>query len=231
MNGRSIATILLLVGLAIFGAALFAQMPFADAPMQVGQAMNAHGAAQTGSANIVTAILLGYRGLDTLGEVSVLFAAASAAALVFAGSKRKASAPVSRKAGFVFAVSAGPLLPFLLLLGAYIILHGHLTPGGGFQGGAILAAAIFVPLLADGKGQYNHFLAALAEGLAGVTFIAIGAVSLLQGHAFLTPLPFGGEVGSLVSAGAFPLLYIAIGIKVGAELAGLMVRVSGDDEA
>lgn len=226
MNGRSIAAFLLLVGLAMFGLAIFAQLPFGESPMQVGQYINAHAASQTGAANIVTAILLGYRGLDTLGEVSVLFAAASAASLVFAiGGKQQTDA--GKKAGFIFATSAGPLVPFLMLLGAYIILHGHLTPGGGFQGGAILAAAIFVPMLADPSSRFNHTLAILAEGLAGLAFIAIGAISLLQGQAFLAPQSFGGQVGALVSAGAFPLLYIAIGVKVGAELAGLMVNVSG----
>lgn len=226
MNGRTIAAILLLVGLGMFGVAILAELPFGESPMQVGQYINAHAASQTGAANIVTAILLGYRGLDTLGEVSVLFAAASAAGLVFSMGKQAKTQP-RKKAGFVFATSAGPLFPFLLLLGAYIILHGHLTPGGGFQGGAILAAAIFIPLLADPDSGFNDTLAVVAEGLAGLAFIAIGAWSLLQGHDFLTPQSFGGQVGALVSAGAFPILYVAIGVKVGAELAGLMVRVSG----
>ena len=46
-------------------------------------------------------------------------------------------------------IAADLLFPFLLLLGAYLILHGHLTPGGGFQGGTVLAVAYFLPLLAS----------------------------------------------------------------------------------
>jgi multicomponent Na+:H+ antiporter subunit B len=82
-------------------------------------------------------------------------------------------------------------------------------------------------MLANPDAKFRSGVAAVAEGLAGLAFIAIGAASLMHGSAFLTPVLGVGSLGELVSAGAFPLIYAAIGIKVGVELAGLMTKVSG----
>jgi multicomponent Na+:H+ antiporter subunit B len=226
-RGRVLASLLFVAGLVVLTLALLQALSFGGSPMQVGQEIN-HRAGQgdIGAANIVTAVVLGYRGFDTLGEVTILFVAATAAGFLLGG-----AAPGQRQArpaGFVLRAAADLLLPFLLLLGGYIILHGHLTPGGGFQGGAILAAAFFMPLLANPANPYNHVAATLAEGFAGAAFIVIGLVSLLGGDAFLTPLLGKGTLGELFSAGSLPLLYLAIGIKVGSELAGLLVGLAGE---
>lgn len=225
MNGhaRSVATILFLIGLGLMLLAAMQALPFGHAPMQIGQDIVNKAVDQTGSYNIVTAILLAYRGFDTLGEVTILFVAATAAGLVLTGAARGdlQDAP----GGFILRVGAELLFPFLILLGAYIILHGHLTPGGGFQGGAILAAAFFIPLLANPASKLNHDTAAIVEGFAGVAFILIGLISLFGGSPFLVPLFGAGFPGTLWSAGSLPLLYIAIGLKVGSELAGLMARL------
>ena len=117
------------------------------------------------------------------------------------------------------------LFPFLIMLGAYIILHGHLTPGGGFQGGAILAAAFFIPILASPSTPLNHRVSSMVEGLAGAAFIIIGLLALFDKGYFLAPLLGKGEVGQLFSAGSLPLLYMAVGLKVGAELAKLLARL------
>jgi multicomponent Na+:H+ antiporter subunit B len=225
--GHRVATILFLGGLGLLLMALLQALPFGGAPMQVGQAIVVMAPAETGATNIVTAILLGYRGLDTLGEVSILFVAATAAGMVLGGAVRGEAQ--AEPAGFILRSAAWLLFPFLLVLGAYIVIHGHLTPGGGFQGGAVLAAAFFVPLLANPASPFNHRAAMLVEGFAGVAFIVIGLFSLLGGGAFLTPLLGKGDPGALFSAGSLPLLYLAIGLKVGSELAGLMARVAGGE--
>ena len=69
------------------------------------------------------------------------------------------------------------------------------------------------------------------EGLAGSAFIAIGILALIQGEAFLAPLFNKGQFGELVSSGSLPLLYLAVGLKVGSELASLLSRLASDDEA
>jgi len=141
------------------------------------------------------------------------------------GSRRR-SRHEEREDGSILGSSVHLFFPLLLTLGLYIILHGHLTPGGGFQGGVILAGAFFLPLLAIPGRSVDHAGLAIIEGFAGAAFIIIGLVALFQGHAFLQPLLAHGRLGHLFSAGSLPLLYIAVGLKVGAELSGLMANLA-----
>lgn len=228
MNLREITSLLFMIGLGLLLGAVLQTLPHGEIITGIGPAILDRAPDEVGTANIVTSVLLAYRGLDTLGELTVLFVAAIAAGLVLG--QRRPDAPYEPKAGFILQSAADILFPFLIIVGAYIILHGHLTPGGGFQGGAILAAAFFVPVLASPASSLNHKVSSLVEGLAGSAFIIIGLIALIGDGdfkgAFLTPLFGTGEVGQLFSAGSLPLLYLAVGLKVGAELAGLLARLS-----
>jgi multicomponent Na+:H+ antiporter subunit B len=220
---RSLASLLFVVGLAFLLLILTGAFEFGNPPMRVGQAIQSVGAEQTGAANLVTAVVLGYRGIDTLGELSILFAAATAGGFVLG---RHRANPKGSEAGFVLRTGADLLFPLLLVVGLYIVLHGHLTPGGGFQGGVIIATAFFIPLLARPGAGLDHRWLSLVEGLAGASFITIGLLALYRGGEFLEPFLGQGELGTLVSAGTLPLLYLAVGLKVGAELAGLLARLA-----
>jgi len=223
---RNLATLLFLGGLGFLLLVITGDLVFGDPPMLIGRGIQQAAPDQVGAANIVTAVVLGYRGLDTLGELSILFAAATAGGLVL-GSTRSRN---TRPAGFILRTGVDLLFPLLLVAGLYVVIHGHLTPGGGFQGGVILAAAFFLPLLARPQDVPDHTWLSVIEGLAGTAFIGIGLAALYQGEAFLTPMLDKGVLGELVSSGTLPLLYLAVGLKVGAELASLLVRLSGDDE-
>ncbi len=224
---NNLTGLLFTLGLTLLIAALLVDLPFGATPMTTGKAILEEAPARTGAANTVTSVVLAYRGLDTLGELSILFVAATAAGLVLGSAGRRQ--PI-QYGGFILHTAAQLLFPFLLLLGIYIISHGHLTPGGGFQGGVILAVAFFLPLLAGSNNALGSTAITLLEGLAGTAFIVIGLLSLAsQGH-FLAPLLGKGELGSLYSAGSLPLLYIAVGIKVGSEMAGLMGRLLEDED-
>jgi multicomponent Na+:H+ antiporter subunit B len=222
MKIRNLPSLIFLTGLAIMLTGLMLELPFAQVPMRAGQAILAEAPDTTGAANMVTSVVLAYRGLDTLGELTILFVAATAAGMVLGNQRGKDSMP---EAGFILKTAVDLLHPFLMVLGAYIILHGHLTPGGGFQGGVILAVAFFLPLLAMSKGAVNDKVIMILESLAGATFIVIGLAALANKGAFLAPLLGTGTLGNLFSAGSLPLLYLAVGLKVGAELAGLMSRL------
>ena len=223
-----IASALLLLGLLTLGFAIYQQMDLRVIPL-AGDAVNAASPAQVGAANIVTSVVLAYRGFDTLLELTILFSAATIGGLVLGAARPQAKR--EPEAGFVLKAGADLLFPLLLVVGMYIILHGHLTPGGGFQGGVVLAAAFFVPVLARPAQVLNHQSVSLVEGLAGATFIVIGLLAMFGGEAFLTPLLGKGMIGSLFSAGTLPLLYLAVGLKVGSELAGLLAHIAETEGA
>jgi len=110
----------------------------------------------------------------------------------------------------------------ILLYGIYIILHGHLTPGGGFQGGVILALAFLNVLLAYGRRFTEEwlnidFLHRLESGSVTL-FLILGILGLILGGGFLANFVSHGELFRLVSAGTIPLLNIFIGIKVAMSL-------------
>ena len=221
-------------GLAFLLFTLFIATMFGEPPMRAGAMIQQAGGVELGAANLVTAVVLGYRGLDTLGELAILFASATAVGLVLStqngeSDKQASVFPDKIFLGEIFESASRLLMPLLLLLGFYIIIHGHLTPGGGFQGGVILAIALFLPALArSGEIPLNHATIRLVEGGAGTLFILIGLMALMQGESFLHPLLQPGEIGALFSAGSLPLLYLAVGLKVGAELAALLVHLSGE---
>ncbi|MDM8558562.1 hydrogen gas-evolving membrane-bound hydrogenase subunit E [Candidatus Parabeggiatoa sp. HSG14] len=223
MNLREISGLIFIIGLGFLLGAVFKCLPYGEPITGVGQTITALAPIEVGTTNIVASVLLAYRGLDTLGELTVLFVAATAIGMVLG--QRDPEISSQPEAGFILKTAANILFPFLIILGAYIILHGHLTPGGGFQGGAILAAAFFIPILATPASPFNHHISSLIEGFAGVAFIIIGLLALFGKGYFLAPLFGTGEVGHLFSAGSLPLLYLAVGLKVGAELAGLLARL------
>ncbi len=221
---RNLTGLLFAGGLGFMLLAIASGLDFGAPPMLIGEAILANAPQDTGAANIVTSVVLGYRGIDTLGELSILFAAASGAGLILG--RRHTTAGTMTEGGFVLRHGGAMLFPLLMVIGFYIILHGHLTPGGGFQGGVILAAAFFLPLLARPGARLHHGMLSIIEGFAGASFILIGLVALAQGDAFLQPLLIEDNIGQLVSAGTLPLLYIAVGLKVGAELASLLSHLA-----
>lgn len=118
-------------------------------------------------------------------------------------------------------VTTKMILPFIQIYGIYVIIHGHLSPGGGFSGGAIFAASIVLYTLAYGlnKGQKRmpHNISSKIETGGILFYIAIGFVGILYGYPFLTNKAAGfpmGELGKVLSAGLIPMVTLAIGLKV-----------------
>lgn len=192
-----------------------------------------HSVEDTGAANIVTAIIVTYRGLDTLGEVTVLFVTATIVSLILT-QPHTSGIPIIGQAEKK-ALSSGELLqtgtrllvPLVLLFGVYVFVNGHLTPGGGFQGGAILASALLLMLLSDPTKRFNHRFISRVESISGVFYVFVGVLGLVLAGGFLDNriLPLGA-FGTLFSAGAIPVIYTLIGLKVGAEFSSMMVTLS-----
>lgn len=231
---RNVAGLLFAGGLAFLLLVLAAHLPYGHTSMTLGNAILAHAPGEVHTANIVAAVLLAYRGIDTLGELSILFTAAAGVGLVIGHSSlrsyRRSDNPPQAESGFITTRAVDLLMPLLIVVGFYIIFYGHVTPGGGFQGGVILAIAFFLPVLVRPGTQINHGMITLLEGLAGSAFIIVGLWVMFYDQPFLQPVfdSFlgSGPLGSLWSAGTLPLLYLAVGLKVGAELAGLLMAVS-----
>lgn len=121
----------------------------------------------------------------------------------------------------------------MLLYGMYLVLHGHLTPGGGFGGGVIFALAFLCIFLAYGRVYTEKWLNIKmlhhTESASILLFLVVGILGLAAGGAFLANFLSHGTLFNLVSAGTIPILNILIGIKVGISLF-LAVWVLSDPE-
>ncbi len=179
----------------------------------------------TESANVVTSIVVNYRGFDTLGEVTVLFLAATGLAAILSGERKKKRKKMPANA--MLQYGSKPLLAIVVLFGAYIFIHGHLSPGGGFQGGTVIATGFLMMLLAFEGYEIKHGYVKWAESLAGLTFVTVGLFGLFLLGSFLANFLPLGKVGELFSAGVIPIIYVAVGFKVGSELTGLLDNMMG----
>ncbi len=219
----SLVTVLLL---AVLSAPLFLSVAERDDVGSVARAYLSGTPGDLGAANVVTAVVVTYRGLDTLGEVTVLFAASAGVALAlshFRSGRQQPAGTRRQKPSELIVTGAGLLLPLILMFGVYIFVHGHLTPGGGFQGGVVIAAGVLLVFLAGTRNELAHNTLQIVEILAGTGYVAIGVLGIWGAAGFLDPrfLP-AGTAGELFSAGAIPVIYSLVGIKVGAELSGVL---------
>jgi multicomponent Na+:H+ antiporter subunit B len=218
---RRIVAILLLIIVALGISMSLAKIPFGTPKTKVGEYYIDKGIEETGSVNIVTSVVVNYRGFDTLGEVTVLFIAAIGLGAVLT-TNVKGQTRKTQPASLVLYTGCRLLFPLILVFGAYIFIHGHLTPGGGFQGGAIIASGYLLIYLGCRERRISRIASNLAESLGGLTFVVTGLLGLVFGSYFLLNFLPKGTANALFSAGIIPIIYIAIGFKVGSELAGII---------
>lgn len=174
------------------------------------------------AANVVTAIVVTYRGFDTLGEVTILFVSAALIAM-FLKSLGKDKSRNPRPASLLLLTAQKLLFPLILLFGVYIFINGHLTPGGGFQGGAVIATGFLLWLIANPDGYAPKNILNAIESISGFGYVTAGLFGLILGLGFLDNRFLGlGTLGHLFSAGIIPVIYSFIGLKVGAELSNVL---------
>jgi len=181
---------------------------------------------EEGSANVVTSIVVNYRSFDTLGEVTVLFTAALGVGILASIRKRRVEFEEHR----VLSVATGIVFPLILLFGAYIFIHGHLTPGGGFPGGTVIALGVLLLMLAKNEFKVTD-VAKYTEQIAGSGYVLVGLIGMAIAGVFLANFFPTGIVGELFSAGVVPIVYTLIGFKVGAELSSLVSELREGDRA
>lgn len=179
--------------------------------------------------NAVTAVVVSYRGLDTLGEVTVLFLAT--AGIGYFLRRRKNSVCQPTEGSEILRTGTKLLTPMIVVFGIYIFTHGHLSPGGGFQGGVVIASAILMIYMAETHFHLSHLLLHISESLSGMVYVLMGLLGLLLlgMNNFLDPrYILAGNYLALFSAGAVPVIYSLIGIKVGSELASVLSSIQSD---
>lgn len=189
------------------------------------------GLEETGAVNIVAGMILDYRAFDTLGESTVLFIAASAVLILLRIDRDKDGNPVQEliaaesddrhyepRNDRILQGSAMLLTPIVFLFGIYIILNGHLSPGGGFSGGSIISAGLILYLDAFGFEKAGKFFT--NKTFLWVSFFSLMFYALAKTYAFYcgaNGLPSGiplGTPGAILSSGLILPLNIAVGLVV-----------------
>jgi multicomponent Na+:H+ antiporter subunit B len=217
---------------------------FGHYPGPYGFVLNGVAVTQRHATNLVTAVNFDYRAFDTLGEEFILFTASTGVALILRHVRGEDERPRLRHedASDALRALALALVAAMVVLGGYVVAHGALTPGGGFQGGVVLASGAFLIFLAGEtlamKRVAPEKLLELADAAGAAGFALLGLGGLIFAGVFFENFLELGKPGSLNSAGTMPLVSISIGIEVaGAFLLvwtefldqALLVR-SGDGE-
>lgn len=137
----------------------------------------------------------------------------------------------------VLETTARIIIPFIQLFGAYVLIHGHLTPGGGFSGGTIIGASLILYSMvfrfSPRKHRIEHDTSLLFEAGGALLYIFVGLMGILFGKSFLTnrgifPL---GVPGELLSSGMIAVITLGIGMKVAGTVITLFQELlEGGDE-
>ena len=179
------------------------------------------GLEETGAVNIVAGMILDYRAFDTLGESHVLFIATITVLIMMRNDKKKKN-PVAFKYepcdDPILQTVSKVLVPVIMIFGIYVILNGHISPGGGFSGGAIIGAGFILYANAYGFDKIGQFFTEKFYKL--VTFCSLAFYALAKCYSFfcganhLDSHISNGTPGAIISAGLILPLNIAVGLVV-----------------
>ena len=186
------------------------------------------GLQDTGAVNIVTGMILDYRAFDTFGESNVLFIATCTVLILLRSDKKKEKyqeeAEQRREQHYepkddsILQRVTFLLFPVIVIFGIYVILNGHLSPGGGFSGGAIIGAGLILYANAFGFEKLNRFFT--EKAYKWISFVALAFYCLAKSYSFFTGanhlesgIPLG-QAGAILSSGLILPLNICVGLVV-----------------
>ena len=231
-NAFSIIFCLFLVTLLLIATSYLPSFGEKDNPVnnEVSKRYIEKGLEETGAVNAVTGMILDYRAFDTLGESHVLFIATCAVLILLRkdekttkrGNSNKTIDELDRtyepKNDVVLQTAARVLVPPIIIFGIYVILTGHLGPGGGFSGGAIVGAGLILYLNAFGFKKTERFFSEKTYKVLSIC--ALGCYALCKSYSFYTGanhiesvIPLGTP-GAIISSGLILILNICVGIVV-----------------
>jgi multicomponent Na+:H+ antiporter subunit B len=211
-------------------------------PQTARDVLVAHGEEDTGATNLVSAIYLGYRAFDTMGETIVLVVAIIGTMSVVQSVKTISENPtipvtfdfslkeekrVSHKMRtHLLEVVTGKLGPIILLFGFYVMMHGHISPGGGFQGGVIIASGILFFILGNPYNkeveQKQNVILGRLEAISFILFVLFALSSIGSSSGFFSN-PFA-SIG-LKSEYYIIALNSIIGLKVGSGISLMCIAM------
>lgn len=187
------------------------------------------GVEETGAINLVAGMILDYRAFDTLGESCVLFLGVICVVMLLWRDKnnydpqgereeREDGLFVRLESNSILQTIAGMVLPVVFMFGLYVILNGHLGPGGGFSGGTIIGAGLILYSLAYGYEQAHAIFS--FKTFTSVTCLCLSVYALAKGYSFFTGgnhieshIPLGMP-GAILSSGLILPLNICVGLIV-----------------
>lgn len=229
-RGFSILFCVFLVLMLLIAVSYLPTVGSTDKPAnnEVAQRYIENGLQETGAVNIVTGMILDYRAFDTLGESHVLFVATCTVLILLRRDekKRKDGEDEEKDQDFLYEPKddvilqtvAKILVPPIVIFGIYVILGGHLGPGGGFSGGAIIGAGLILYLNAFGFEKTERFFK--ASTYKKLSFTALACYTFSKCYSFYTGanhiesvIPLGTP-GAILSSGLILILNICVGIVV-----------------
>jgi len=236
-NAYRAAAVVVLITVVVFLIQTVLELPpFGDPNNlynnEVSQRYIEQGIPETGAINFVAGMILDYRAFDTFGESTVLFVAAcSVLILLKLGEHEKGEKPTKAmleaeyddrhhepKNDEILQLAAKILVPIVMFYGIYVVLNGHLSPGGGFSGGAIMGAALILYLNAFGFEKASKIFT--FKTFRWVTFVSLMTYAGLKSYSFFTGanhieshIP-KGTPGAILSSGFILPLNICVGLIV-----------------
>lgn len=224
----SVAICLIIIGVLLTTIAFLPAYGEADNPTnnEVVQRYIERGVEETGALNIVAGMILDYRAFDTFGESCVLFVAVAAVLILLQGSLDSFDTLLHEmeepRHSLILKNNAALLIPPIMIFGFYVIFNGHLGPGGGFAGGALLGAALILYASAYGTRRASRFFSFTTY--RNIVFFSLLFYALAKGYSFFmganhlaSGIPLGSP-GNILSAGLILPLNIAIGLIVASTM-------------
>jgi multicomponent Na+:H+ antiporter subunit B len=229
MNRRA-RLLVFLVGAVLLAVVLgfaLAGLPGYGAPLgHYAQIVANTSVAERHATNSVIAVTFDYRALDTLGEEFMIFVAAIGASVLLRSARdERADERIAKldeerapQTSDVLRALGIALVPVTVVLGVYVVSHGQLTPGGGFQGGVVVATAFLFVYVAGQQLVTRRVGPApsleVAEALGAAAFALVGVGGLIFAGAYLENFLSYGTKGDLLSGGTLPLSNLAVGVEV-----------------
>ena len=240
---RFYAILCTLLTMVFIGSMLFmsAQLPHLGQPdnpdvNEVPAFYVEEGPRETGALNAVTAMILHYRAFDTLGESCVLFVAAVSVFILLridGSASNDTIAAIDRRYEPVddpiLSNTFVILVPAIFLFGIYITMNGHLSPGGGFSGGAVLAAGLLLYLNAYGPEKTERILS--SARCKRLTALALSFYTLAKGYTFyvgangMESFESAGTPGRILSAGLILPLNLCVAVIVAMTIYSMYIMI------